>query len=74
MEAAGLGGRRGNFLPQQIYDYARNELHANYIIWRRNTWFGTPAQQWEQGILPVIRANPTIYTNDCPSSISCNTN
>lgn len=75
MEAAGLGGGQGDYLPQQIYDFAKNNLRANYLIWRRNTWYGDANQQWTGGILPVIQANPIIHNTNCPSSFpSCNPN
>jgi hypothetical protein len=71
MEAAGLGGKQGNYLPKEIYAFAKNTLHANYVIWRRNTWYGDPDQQWEDGILPLIRANPKLHTDACPSNMTC---
>lgn len=67
MDAAGLGGGQGDYLPQQVFDFAYKTLRVNYLIWVRNTWAGTAAQQWDSGILPVIRANPTLHSA-CPKS------
>lgn len=74
MDAAGLGGGQGDYLPQEVFDFAYKTLKVNYLIWARNTWVGTAAQQWTTGILPVIRANPALHSA-CPKSYqSCKQN
>lgn len=73
MDAAGLGGGQGNYTPKEVVDFAYSTLKVNYLMWARNTWAGTTAQQWNSGILPVIRAHPTLHST-CPTSYqSCMT-
>lgn len=66
VESSELGGVLGDFTPKEIYNYADDELHVNYLLWHRNTHAGDASQQWETGILPFIRDNPLTHTT-CPS-------
>ncbi len=57
---------KGN-TPQEINDWAYNELHVQYIFWLRNTWAGDSSRRWDTGILPFLRTNPPVRTR-CPNS------
>jgi hypothetical protein len=76
VEATELGGYIATFTPAEVYDVAFNIMHANFIVWDRNDYYGGPEQQWTTGILPFIRSvGGKTYTN-CPSSFtsSCEAN
>jgi hypothetical protein len=74
VESGELGGNHGNFTPKQLHDWAYNTLKVNYMLWSRNTFTGTAAQQWKTGILPYLRTNPKVWTA-CPTSYGlCNKN
>jgi hypothetical protein len=61
-------GLRSQFPLAEIYNVAYKTNHANYILWDRNDYYGTPDVQWIAGILPFIRSvNGKTYTA-CPSS------
>lgn len=61
-------GMRYKFQPAELYNQAYNTSHANYMLWDRSDYFGTPAQQWASGILPFLRSvNGKVYS-DCPKS------
>lgn len=64
-----LGGKRGTFTPEQLFDHAYQTLRVNYVFWIRNTWQGGAEQKWSTGILPYLRSiNGKIHT-ECPSSL-----
>jgi hypothetical protein len=61
-------GLKYKFQPAELYAEAYNTNHANYMLWDRSDYFGTPAQQWASGVLPFLRTvNGKVYTN-CPKS------
>lgn len=64
-------GPAGGYLPSQIYSYANDTLHVTHLLWDRNTFAGTSAQQWP-AILKFISSNPLTSTR-CPYS-TCDTN
>jgi hypothetical protein len=70
-----LGGYIGAGTPAQFYDIAYNQLHANYIVWDRNTYYGGAAQKWDTGLLPFIRSVSGKAYTSCPSGFTsgCNT-
>jgi hypothetical protein len=73
-----LCGKEGCNLPKDIYDFALNELGANYLFW---VTFGTSKDtatekySWRDGMLPVIRAAKGKMNATCPSNFrgACNT-
>jgi hypothetical protein len=69
VQTPALGGRKGNFTPEQLFDYAYSTLHANYIFWIRNTGTGGPGQKWDTGILPFIRSIDGKIRTECPRSL-----
>jgi hypothetical protein len=69
VQTPALGGRKGNFSPEQLFDHAYSTLHANYIFWVRNTGVGGPGQKWGTGILPFIRSIGGKINADCPRSL-----
>lgn len=74
VEALALGGAKGSYTPKQIADHAYNTLYVDHLFWIRNSWNGTPAQQWSTGILPFLKTNPPIRTA-CPLSYGlCSSN
>ncbi len=66
-----LCGKEGCNLPRDIYNHAVNDLGVNYLFWLR---FGTAKDtatekySWNDGMLPVIRANNGKTNAACPSS------
>ncbi len=70
VEDTEIGGYIGTFTPADLYDVAYNTLHANYILWDRNTYTGGAAQKWDTGILPFIRSIDGKTYTDCPSSFN----
>jgi hypothetical protein len=66
VEGGELGGSVGDFTPEQIGTYAHDVLYTHYLFWARNTWAGTPEQQWWTGILPYLRTRPPLRTR-CPN-------
>jgi hypothetical protein len=69
-------GLKYKFMPAELYAQAYNVSHANYMLWDRNDYYGTSAQQWVSGILPFIRSVGGKTYTDCPRSYSsgCATN
>jgi hypothetical protein len=66
-----LCGKEGCNLPEDIYNHAVKDLGANYLFWIRfGTKKDTPTEKysWEDGILPVIRANKGRINTGCPSA------
>jgi hypothetical protein len=61
-----LGGKEGQFTPEQLFDHAYRELRANYIFWVRNTGTGGAAQKWDTGILPYLRSIDGKIHTECP--------
>ena len=61
------GGELASFTPQQIGNWAYNELRLNHVFWVRNTWAGDASRRWSTGILPYLRTRPPIRTR-CPDS------
>jgi hypothetical protein len=55
-----LGGTKGTYTPQQLFDHCALTNKCRYMFWMRNTETGGAPQQWSTGILPFIRANPTL--------------
>jgi hypothetical protein len=55
-----LGGNKGTYTPRQLYDHCARTNKCRYMFWMRNTSTGGAAQQWDTGILPFIRANPSL--------------
>ena len=45
--------------PKELFIFARDQLHVNYVFWNHNTWLSGPAgsYRWKDA-LPVIEANP----------------
>jgi len=77
IEATQMGGGLGNCTPNQIRDFANDVLHASHLFWSRNTYAGSPAQQWNEGILPYISdpENNLTHTNCVASDEQgCDTN
>jgi len=76
-EASQMGGKLGNCTPDQIRDFANDVLHASHLFWSRNTYMGSPAQQWIEGILPYINDPENNLTHtSCTASYEqgCDTN
>ena len=69
-------GQKWQFTPLQLYDIAYNINHANYMLWERNDYYGSQAQQWVNGILPFIRSVNGKTHTACPKSYTggCATN
>ncbi len=76
-EGSQMGGGTGNCVPDEIRDWANDQLHASHLMWTRQNYRGTPEQQWNTGVLPYINnpANdlthtscPTNYTQGCVSN------
>jgi hypothetical protein len=67
VDPAELGGVSGTHTPKQIYDYAYDTLHVNYMFWSRNEWNGGSTQKWTTGILPFLRSNPPVH-KACPAT------
>lgn len=61
-------GELRQFTPEQIHDWAFNELHLHYMFWIRNTWSGPSSARWDTGVLPFLRTKPRIRTR-CPDAI-----
>jgi hypothetical protein len=57
---AELGGPKGTYTPRQLFDHCAFKNKCRYMFWMRNTATGGPEQQWSTGILPFIRANPSL--------------
>jgi hypothetical protein len=55
-----LGGSAGTWTPKELYDYCTKMNRCKYMFWIRNTASGGSAQKWDTGILPFIRANPSL--------------
>ena len=55
-----LGGYKGTYTPRQLFDHCVYTNKCRYMFWLRNTAAGGPEQQWSTGILPFIRANPSL--------------
>jgi hypothetical protein len=55
-----LGGSKGTYTPRQLFDHCAFTNKCRYMFWMRNTGTGGPEQQWSTGILPFIRANPSL--------------
>ena len=53
---------RGPFTCPELFDTANNVNRSQYMVWERNTTYGTSAQKWSTGQLPFIRANPLTHT------------
>jgi hypothetical protein len=47
------------YTPEEIFDFARDDLHVSYVFWNRKTW-NTPlgSYNWLDA-LPVIAQNPS---------------
>jgi hypothetical protein len=60
VQAPELGGTKGAFTPQQLFDHCAKTNKCRYMFWMRNTETGGPEQQWSTGILPFLRANPSL--------------
>ena len=67
VEANSLGGSKGDYTPRQIADHAYRTLGVTHLFWIRNVWTGTAAQQWSQGILPLLKTDPPLRTA-CPTN------
>jgi hypothetical protein len=55
-----LGGSKGEHTPRELYDHCARTNKCRYMFWVRNTTAGGAAQKWSTGILPFIRANPSL--------------
>jgi hypothetical protein len=67
VEPGELGGKKGDFTPKQLNDFAYYTLRTNYVFWTYNTYEGDWTQRWSTGILPYLRTLPKVRTA-CPSS------
>lgn len=70
VQSPSLGGHKGTFTAQQLYDSAMKQNPA-YIVWYRNTWSGGTAQRWDTGLLPYIRSVSGKVVSACPANVSC---
>jgi hypothetical protein len=61
-------GLKHSYTPAELFGYAYDELHANYIFWTRNSAYGGPAQRWDSGILPFLRSIDGKIHTECPPS------
>lgn len=61
------GGELTEHTPQQIANWAFNELRLSHVFWVRNTWAGDASRRWDTGILPFLKTNPPTRTR-CPDS------
>jgi hypothetical protein len=73
IEVTQMGLNLGDCTPSQLYDYGNHTIKASHILWQRNTFAGTAAQQWP-AILKFIQTNPVtntacpkMYTQGCDS-------
>lgn len=70
IQSPSLGGHKGTFTPQQLYDSAMKQ-RPSYIVWYRNTWSGGAEQKWDTGILPFIRSISGRVVSTCPVNVVC---
>ncbi len=67
-----LCGKEGCHTPEEIYNYAVDTLHVNYIFWQR---FGTTKDtatekySWQYGMLPLIRDVKGATNSACPLNL-----
>lgn len=61
-------GELKDYTPEQIHNWAFNELHLHYMFWVRNTWAGPSHARWYTGVLPFLKTKPRIRTR-CPDAI-----
>jgi hypothetical protein len=64
-----LGGSKGKYTPEQLFEQAYSTLRANYIFWIRNEGTGDAPQKWDTGILPFIRSIDGKINEGCPASL-----
>lgn len=69
VQSPSLGGSKGTFTPEQIYNNGM-QRKPSHFIWYRNTWSGGDAQKWSTGILPFIRSVSGKTVPICPSTYS----
>jgi hypothetical protein len=55
-----LGGTKGTYTPRELFDHCVYTNRCRYMFWTRNVASGGAEQQWSTGILPFIRANPSL--------------
>jgi hypothetical protein len=68
VQPSSLGIKR-SYSPAELFTYAYDELHANYLFWIRNTAYGGPDQRWSTGILPFLRSIDGKIHTECPASL-----
>jgi hypothetical protein len=62
-----LGGVQGTFTPKQLFDHCVGTNRCSHMFWIRNKTNGGAEQDWDTGILPLLRTNPKTELS-CPSS------
>jgi hypothetical protein len=61
VQAMGLGVKYTE-TPAEIFDYEFTTMHANYMIWMRNTWTGGDAQKWPAILAYINSIQGRIHT------------
>jgi hypothetical protein len=64
-----LGGKEGTFTPRELYQHCVGTNRCSHMFWIRNTSVGGAEQNWDTGILPFIRSQPTT-DRTCAASYS----
>jgi hypothetical protein len=58
----GHGGKGKYWTLEELFDFARDELHVQYVFWNRKNW-KKPADSYDwSDALPVIKNNPVFNT------------
>jgi hypothetical protein len=78
ISAPSLVGKEGPNTPEALYRYSMERLGVTHLFWARvGSEKDTASQKysWEDGVLPLIRANKGGTNMDCPTNLQgrCNT-